>query len=79
MSPEEFKKSERNRWQQRFDNMSLADKAKRNEQQKLRRRRDRAAINYANEMRLKKEEVIEAYKIGKLVYMQSYPCQKIMI
>ena len=49
--------------------MSLADKAKRNEQQKLRRRRDRAAINYANEMRLKKEEVIDACKIGKLVYI----------
>ena len=65
MSPEEFKKSERNRWQKRFDNMSLAEKAKRNEQQKLRRRRDRAAINYANEMRLKKEEVIEAYKIER--------------
>ena len=48
--------------------MSEAEKEERNEKQKLRRRRDRAAIIYANEMDLKTEEVIDRCKRGQLIY-----------
>ena len=38
MSNDEFKQSERQRWQERFDKMTPQQKQERNEKQKLRKR-----------------------------------------
>ena len=69
MSNDEFKQSERQRWQERYDKMSESEKAERSQKQKLRRRRDRAAIHYGEQNHLEKEQVIEAWRSGKLRYI----------